>query len=85
MSLGVTLRRLRTARGLTQRQLAGPLTASFVSAVETGRTVPSLAALCLLAARMDMSAAEVLLDVNAHCTSGYTERREDGQAAADSR
>ena len=51
-SLGRQLRRLRTDRELTQRELGAPLTRAYVSAVEAGRTVPSLPALQLMVDRL---------------------------------
>jgi transcriptional regulator with XRE-family HTH domain len=53
-AIGRELRRQRRARGLTQASLGAPLTRGFVSAVERGRTVPSIAALALLADRLDV-------------------------------
>lgn len=53
-ALGRQLRRLRTDRDLTQRELGAPLTRAYVSAVEAGRTVPSLPALQLMVDRLDM-------------------------------
>jgi transcriptional regulator with XRE-family HTH domain len=53
-ALGRQLRRLRTDRTLTQGELGAPLTRAYVSAVEAGRTVPSLPALQLMVERLDM-------------------------------
>jgi transcriptional regulator with XRE-family HTH domain len=44
-ALGVELRRRRLALSLTQQELGAPLTRAYVSAVESGRIVPSLPAL----------------------------------------
>ena len=54
-SLGRQLRQLRKDRDLTQGELGAPLTRAYVSAVEAGRTVPSLPALQLMVDRLDMS------------------------------
>jgi transcriptional regulator with XRE-family HTH domain len=54
VAIGRELRRQRRAKGLTQASLGSPLTRGFVSAVERGRTVPSIAALVLLADRLDV-------------------------------
>ena len=54
MAIGRELRRQRRARGLTQASLGSPLTRGFISAVERGRTVPSIPALALLADRLDV-------------------------------
>ena len=44
-ALGRELRRRRLERAMTQGELGLPLTRAYVSAVEAGRTVPSLPAL----------------------------------------
>jgi transcriptional regulator with XRE-family HTH domain len=54
LAIGRELRRQRRARGLTQASLGTPLTRGFISAVERGRTVPSIPALVLLADRLDV-------------------------------
>jgi transcriptional regulator with XRE-family HTH domain len=53
-ALGRQLRLLRVDRALTQGQLGAPLTRAYVSAVEAGRTVPSLPALQLMVDRLEM-------------------------------
>jgi transcriptional regulator with XRE-family HTH domain len=53
-ALGHRLRELRRARALTQRELGAPLTRGYVSAVEAGRTVPSLPALQHMVDRLEM-------------------------------
>ena len=53
-ALGRQLRRLRTNRALTQAELGSPLTRAYVSAVEAGRTVPSLPALQLMVDRLEI-------------------------------
>ena len=53
-ALGRQLRRLRTDRALTQGELGAPLTRAYVSAVEAGRTVPSLPALQLMVDRLEI-------------------------------
>ena len=53
-ALGRQIRRLRQDRSLTQRELGSPLTRAYVSAVEAGRTVPSLPALQLMVDRLEM-------------------------------
>jgi transcriptional regulator with XRE-family HTH domain len=54
LAIGRELRRRREARGLTQASLGSPLTRGFVSAVERGRTMPSIPALALLADRLEI-------------------------------
>ncbi|MGW3566719.1 helix-turn-helix domain-containing protein [Streptomyces sp. NPDC000941] len=58
--LGRRVLRLRTERGLTQRQLAEPAyTAAYVSTLESGKVRPSEAALRHLAARLGISYEEL--------------------------
>ena len=59
-SLGSRIRELRTKVGLTQTELGSPMTRSFVSAIEHGRTLPSLPALLLIAARLDVSVGKLV-------------------------
>lgn len=49
---------------MTQGEVGGPLSRAFVSAVENGRVVPSLAALSLMAQRLGVPPADVLGSVN---------------------
>lgn len=85
LAVGARLRDMRRELGLTQRQVAGPLSAGFVSAVEKGRIVPSLPSLALLAGRLGRTPAELLTGVNMEWPSGYTAPHDDGQAPPDSR
>jgi transcriptional regulator with XRE-family HTH domain len=71
VAIGRELRRQRRARGLTQASLGAPLTRAFVSAVERGRTVPSLPALALLADRLEIPLADFFSGVNAEMTVLY--------------
>ncbi|GII62231.1 transcriptional regulator [Sphaerisporangium krabiense] len=60
--IGRRVHRLRTARGLTQRDLAEPnYTAGYVSSVESGRRTPSGDALRHFAARLGVSEDELAL------------------------
>jgi tetratricopeptide (TPR) repeat protein len=64
-SIGARIRELRTARGLTQADLAGPdFTKGFISLLETGRTRISLRAAEIVAARLGTSAPELLAAVD---------------------
>jgi transcriptional regulator with XRE-family HTH domain len=63
--LGSELRIERTRRGLTQAALGAPLTRAFVSAVERGRAVPSLAALELMLRRVDVPLSAFFAHVEA--------------------
>ncbi len=61
--IGQRLRRARLAAGLTQQQLAeGRYTKAYISALETGQSKPSMAALNFLAARLGMQASRFLED-----------------------
>ena len=56
---------------MTQSALGAPMTRAFVSAVETGRTVPSLPALALFADRLGMALDEFFFDVKVQMTVLY--------------
>lgn len=58
--LGARVQRLRTQRGLTQRALAEPrYTAAYVSAVESGRRVPSGDAVAHFAERLGVTPSDL--------------------------
>ncbi|MET8998976.1 helix-turn-helix transcriptional regulator [Amycolatopsis sp. Hca4] len=60
-SVGERLRELRTERGLTQRELAGPqYSAAYVSSVETGARTPSGDALRFFAQQLGIDPDELL-------------------------
>lgn len=54
-AIGAELRARRLACRLSQRELATPLTAAYVSSVETGRVIPSLPALLMMLDRLGVS------------------------------
>ena len=58
-------------QGMTQSDVGGPLTRAFVSSVESGRTVPSLASLLLMVERLGLEPGEVLQDVYKEWTDRY--------------
>ncbi|GIG57452.1 transcriptional regulator [Longispora fulva] len=59
-SLGARLYRLRTHKGLTQKELAGDrYTAAYISTVEAERRTPSTDALAYFASRLGVSPAEL--------------------------
>jgi tetratricopeptide (TPR) repeat protein/DNA-binding XRE family transcriptional regulator len=59
--LGQRIRQLRTRRGLTQQDLAGDdYSKSYISAIEQGKTRPSLEALQRIAARLEVPAGTLL-------------------------
>jgi transcriptional regulator with XRE-family HTH domain len=75
--LGAEIRRQRRAKRMTQTELGRPLTRAFVSAVEHGHCLPSLAALAHFADRLDVSPADLLESVKHELAALYTVR--DGQ------
>jgi transcriptional regulator with XRE-family HTH domain len=76
-ALGREIRRRRLALGLSQGELGRPLTRAFVSAVERGHCLPSLAALVHFAGRLGVSAGELLDSVNPPSTGVYTAEHEN--------
>ncbi|MEO8287493.1 MAG: tetratricopeptide repeat protein [Chloroflexota bacterium] len=59
--LGQRIRQMRTRRGLTQQDLAGEdYSKSYISAIEQGKTRPSLEALQRIASRLEMPAGTLL-------------------------
>lgn len=59
-AIGARLRRLRTERGLSQADLAGPeLSASYISLIEADKRLPSPRALKIIAARLDCAPDEI--------------------------
>src|SRR6266542_4432947 len=59
-ALGHELRRLRVARGLSQQAVGSSFTRAYVSAVENGHIVPSLAGLILLSRKLGVTPGAVL-------------------------
>jgi tetratricopeptide (TPR) repeat protein len=60
MSLGKRLRKMRTAAGLTQQQLAAPsYTHAYVSTIEAGRRTPSRAAIEFFAGKLGVEPEEL--------------------------
>lgn len=59
--IGTRLRRLRLARGLTQKELAAPkYTHAYVSSIEAGHRRPSRAALEHFASKLGVEVEELL-------------------------
>jgi len=77
-SIGRELRRRRQAAGLTQALAGHPLTRAYVSAVERGRTVPSIPALALLLARLDIGFGPFFEGVQRDMTVPYNPTGGDG-------
>ena len=61
--LGAEIRRRRLALGLSQDELGRPLSRAFLSRVESGRVVPSLASLLMIARRLNSTGATILASV----------------------
>lgn len=76
VAMGVELRVLRQSVGLTQAQLADPLTAAYVSAIEGGKVFPSVPALAMLLDRLDVSFAQYFVGVNNRLHPRYTTNRD---------
>ena len=68
-ALGLELRDRRRRSGLTQEELGTPLSKGFVSAVEHGRTVPSLSALLLMTERLGVPMADFFRSVDRRSTT----------------
>ena len=73
LTLGTRIRDLRLRAGLSQAQLGSPMTRSFVSAVEHGRALPSLPALLLMSARLNVPIGDLLEQLEWTWGDTYTE------------
>ena len=82
-NLGAAIRSRRRELGLTQTQLGQPLTKGFVSEVERGRSLPSLAALVLMADRLEVPVSYLLGEVKGGLSSVYTGSDENEHTPAD--
>ena len=80
--LGSLIRTRRRDLGLTQTQLAFPLTKGFVSEVERGRSLPSLATLALFADRLRVPMSYLLDEVKGGLPAVYTARDENDHASS---
>lgn len=69
--MGVELRALHHRAGLTQAQLADPMTAAYVSSIEGGRVFPSVPALAMLLDRLGVSFAHYFVGVNSRLHPRY--------------
>lgn len=72
IELGSRVRESRRRRGLTQTELGYPLSKGYVSALESGLTLPSLGTLWLLSERLGVSVGELMDGVNTNTTESYT-------------
>ena len=71
VELGRRIRERRRELHLTQSELAAPFTKSYLSAVEHGRTLPSLRVLWLIAGRLGTGVGDLAGDVNILATPQY--------------
>ncbi len=79
-TIGRRVQRLRTERGLTQKQLAEPAyTPAYVSIVEAGRVRASEPALRHIAARLGIAYDELVTGRPAHLATGLRLRLTDAQ------
>ncbi|MFE2933200.1 helix-turn-helix domain-containing protein [Streptomyces sp. NPDC059278] len=79
-AVGRRVQRLRTKRGLTQRQLAEPAyTPAYISTLEAGRVRPSEAAVRHLADRLGVSYEELATGRPAHLATGLRLRLVEAQ------
>lgn len=62
-ALGAEIRRRRVAMGLSQDSVGRPLSRAFLSSVESGRSVPSLPSLLMIARRLNATGAAILESV----------------------
>jgi transcriptional regulator with XRE-family HTH domain len=74
LEVGRRVRDRRREVGLTQEELARPLSKAFVSAVENGMALPSLGTLWLFAARLGTRVGDLVDGVNGVVTPRYTPR-----------
>ncbi|MFD5699380.1 tetratricopeptide repeat protein [Streptomyces lasiicapitis] len=82
VEIGRRVLRLRTERGLTQRQLAEPAyTAAYVSTLESGRVRPSESALRHLAGRLGVGYEELATGRPAHLATDLRLRLTDARRA----
>ena len=90
LEVGRRVRAKRQAIGMTQEELARPLSKAFVSAVENGLALPSLGTLWLFAGRLGTRVGDLVDGVNGVVTPRYTAghdrvERNRQEAAADRR
>lgn len=78
--VGQRIRDRRRALGMTQSDLAGPYTKSYVSAVENGRVMPSLRTLWFIAGRLGVGVGDLVDSVKPLLTPEYNLRHEPVRA-----
>jgi transcriptional regulator with XRE-family HTH domain len=68
--LGAEIRRRRLALGLSQDSIGRPLSRAFLSSIESGRTVPSLPSLLMIARKLHSTGAKILASVEIQLEEG---------------
>jgi transcriptional regulator with XRE-family HTH domain len=68
---------------MTQSDIGQPFTRAYVSSVESGRCVPSLSALLLIADRLHTTGGAILDAVNPRLSHGYNSRDANADAHHD--
>jgi transcriptional regulator with XRE-family HTH domain len=77
IGLGIEIRRRRLEAHLSQSGMSSGLSRAFISQLESGRALPSLPALIVLAERLGTSADEILKSVNQALSVEYPVGHED--------
>lgn len=80
VELGRRVREQRRRRGLTQSALGHPLSRGYVSALESGATLPSLGTMLLLAQRLGVTVGELIDGTTGTTPASYTLANEPQQA-----
>jgi transcriptional regulator with XRE-family HTH domain len=76
-SLGSELRKRRLEAHLSQLEMGVPMTRGYISQLESGKTLPSIPALIMIAERLGTSAHEILKSVNQALNMEYPDAHED--------
>ncbi len=71
VELGSRVREQRRRCGLTQSQLGHPLSRSYVSALESGATLPSLGTVWLLSQRLGVTVGQLIDGLNGGDRESY--------------
>lgn len=74
-SIGAELRARRLSAGISQRELAAPLTGAYISAVEAGRVFPSIPALAMVLDRLSVPLDVYFQAVNSRLLEAAGEAR----------
>lgn len=72
LPIGTALRRLRTAAGMTQEQLAleSGVQRNFISLIETGQNQPTISTIVKLARALGMKASEFVVEAEREVRRG---------------